>query len=405
MFKGKKILVGLCGGIAAYKTCSLVRELKKLEAEVRVIMTPAAANFVSPLIFSTLSGNGVVINMFPDNPSSNTSYSVDHISLSIWADVTIVAPATANTLAKLSHGFADNMLTSIILAARSPVIVAPSMDVDMYENPITQENIERLKKHGFIVVEPECGFLASGLFGRGRLPENDVLIHEIAKVFYMGKQDLKDKNILISAGPTQEFIDPVRFISNRSSGKMGFALAKAASLRGANVTLVTGPVKIQPPVGIKTINVISSNEMFETIKSLYKDNDVSIMAAAVSDFKPESTQSKKIKKEKNKSSFSFEFQKTQDILGYLGNKKEKQILIGFAVETDDEIKNAEDKLRNKNLDMIILNNPLLEGAGFDVDTNIVTILSKNGDIEKIDKKPKSELAHIILDRIIPLLPK
>jgi phosphopantothenoylcysteine decarboxylase/phosphopantothenate--cysteine ligase len=398
MLKDKKILIGVCGSIAAYKVCYLIRELRRLEASVKIIMTPAATQFVTPLTFSTLSSNEVSINMFPENILSDTSLSIDHINLALWADVILIAPATANTIAKVANGLTDNLLTSIILAARSPVLIAPSMDVDMYENNITQENLKRLKNRGYSIIEPESGELASGLTGKGRLPETSTLIYEIEKIFT--KQDFLHKKILITAGPTREMIDPIRYISNRSSGKMGFALAKAASLRGAEITLISGPTHLDIQKNIKTIKVITADEMFRYTQLHYKISDIIIMSAAVSDYKPLHISRDKIKKAEGK--FSLDLTGTEDILQYLGKNKSKQLLVGFAVETSDEIKNAKAKLNNKNLDMIILNNPLVEGAGFDVDTNIITIISRDGKEENIDKMPKFDIANKILDKILEL---
>jgi phosphopantothenoylcysteine decarboxylase / phosphopantothenate---cysteine ligase len=396
MLRDKKILIGVCGGIAAYKVCYLIREIKRLGADVKVVMTPSATNFITPLTFSTLSNNKVSVDMFPEKAISDTSFSVDHINYSLWADLILIAPATANTIAKLANGIADNLLTSIVLAARSPILLAPSMDVDMYENSITQDNLSRLNDRGFVIIEPDSGELASGLKGKGRLPETSALIHKIEKTF--SKKDLLNKKILITAGPTREMIDPVRYISNRSSGKMGIALAQATALRGAQTTLICGPTQVDIPQEIKTIRVIDAEEMSNATMTHFNNSDIVIMAAAVSDYRPLKVSKDKIKK--GEEIFSLDLIKTDDILKHLGKNKTKQFVIGFAVETSNEIENAKAKLIDKNLDMIVLNNPLMEGAAFDVDTNIVTIITKDGRLLTYDKMLKSEVANIILDKTL-----
>lgn len=393
--------MGVCGGIAAYKVCGLVRELKKLNSEVRVIMTPASTQFVSPLTFSTLSENEVLVNMFPADTSANTNYSVSHIKLALWADLILVAPATANTIAKITHGFADNLLTSLILATRCPVALCPSMDVDMYENPATQNNLNILRDRGFFIIEPDAGFLASGLTGKGRLPETETIVKNISEILIDKKKDLTGKNVLITAGPTREFIDPVRYISNRSSGKMGYDLAKAFKERGALVTLVSGPVNIRPQKEIKLIPVNTSAEMFEAVKTNYRQKDIIVMAAAVSDFTIRNYSSIKIKK--SEAGLNLELKETDDILAWLGNNKDKgSLLIGFALETNNEIENAKTKLKSKHADMIVLNNPLVEGAGFETDTNIITIIDKKGIIANHPKMSKYETAHKIIDHALSL---
>jgi len=400
VLKGKKILLGVCGGIAAYKICSLVRELKKLNNEVRVVMTPTSTQFVTPLTFSTLSENEVLVDFFPPNTNTNTNYSVNHIKLSLWADLILIAPATANTIAKITYGFADNLLTSLVLAKRCPVALCPSMDVDMYENPITQKNLSLLRERGFFIIEPETGFLASGLSGKGRLPEISSIIQKIDNILNP-KKDLLGKKVLITAGPTREFIDPVRFISNRSSGKMGYELAKATKERGAEVTLISGPVNLNPIPEVNIINVITAEQMFEEVKKHYSEKDIIIMSAAVSDYTIRNYSTHKLKKEANE--LNLTLNPTQDILLWLGeNKNDKTILIGFALETNNDIDNAIKKLETKKADIIILNNPLIEGAGFETDTNIIKIIDKNKNITEFPKLTKYELAHKIIDYILNL---
>lgn len=400
MLKGKKILLGVCGGIAAYKICNLVRELKKLNNEVRVVMTPTSTLFVTPLTFSTLSENEVLVDFFPPNTNTNTNYSVNHIKLSLWADLILIAPATANTIAKITYGFADNLLTSLVLAKRCPVALCPSMDVDMYENPITQKNLSLLRERGFFIIEPETGFLASGLSGKGRLPEISSIIQKIDNILNPRK-DLLGKKVLITAGPTREFIDPVRFISNRSSGKMGYELAKATKERGAEVTLISGPVNLNPIPEVNIINVVTAKQMFEEVKKHYSEKDIIIMSAAVSDYTIRNYSTHKLKKEANE--LNLTLNPTQDILLWLGeNKNDKTILIGFALETNNDIDNAIKKLETKKADIIILNNPLIEGAGFETDTNIIKIIDKNKNITEFPKLTKYELAHKIIDYILNL---
>lgn len=400
MLKGKKILLGVCGGIAAYKICSLVRELKKLNNEVRVVMTPTSTQFVTPLTFSTLSENEVLVDFFPPNTNTNTNYSVNHIKLSLWADLILIAPATANTIAKITYGFADNLLTSLVLAKRCPVALCPSMDVDMYENPITQKNLSLLRERGFFIIEPDTGFLASGLSGKGRLPEISSIIQKIDNILNP-KKDLLGKKVLITAGPTREFIDPVRFISNRSSGKMGYELAKATKERGAEVTLISGPVNLNPIPEVNIINVVTAEQMFEEVKKHYSEKDIIIMSAAVSDYTIRNYSTHKLKKEANE--LNLTLNPTQDILLWLGeNKNDKTILIGFALETNNDIDNAIKKLETKKADIIILNNPLIEGAGFETDTNIIKIIDRNKNITEFPKLTKYELAHKIIDYILNL---
>ena len=398
--KGKKILVGISGGIAAYKICNLVRLFVKAGAEVKVVMTPSATQFVSPLALSVLSKNEVMINMFPKaddwSKEEKAGHSTWHINLGLWADAFVIAPATANTIGKIEAGICDNFLLTVVFAARCPMILSPSMDVDMYKHSITQRNISSLKSKGFKIIEPVKGELASGLHGEGKMPEPEAIFDFVEKVL-VKKKDLKGKKVLVTAGPTKEPIDPVRYISNHSSGKMGFEIAKAAFERGADVTLISGPVKQETPYGIKIIDVNTAAEMFEAVKGNYKEKDIIVMSAAVGDYKTEQTSTEKIKK--TSGILSLNLVKNPDILKYLGEKKKKYILAGFALETENGIENAKKKLKEKNLDFIVLNNPKVEGAGFEHNTNVVSILSKN-KIKHFDKMTKAEVAGIILDNII-----
>jgi phosphopantothenoylcysteine decarboxylase/phosphopantothenate--cysteine ligase len=404
MFQGKHILLGVTGGIAAYKSCYLVRELKKHGAEVKVVMTPAATQFIAPLTLSTLSGNPVLINMFPEDQTKGTDLSTWHIHLALWADVMLIAPASANTIAKIAHGFADNFLTALVLALRSPLIVAPTMDMDMYANPVTQKNIATLRELGCTIIEPESGELASGLVGMGRLPEPEVILAVIESVLSKKHRDLEGKKILVTAGPTYEPIDPVRFIGNRSSGKMGYAIANAAAQRGAAVTLISGPVALPTPRNVQRINITTAEEMFNAVASRYESADVVVMAAAVADYAPAHPFEHKLKKDNRSSqSLTLELRQTKDTLRYLGEHKTYQLLVGFALETTDELENAKEKLARKNLDFIVLNNPTVEGAAFGSDTNVVTIIHQHGAVESFEKMSKHDVANVILDRVVKRL--
>lgn len=398
--EGKKVIVGISGGIAAYKICELVRLYKKSGAEVRVVMTPSALHFVSPITLSALSGNEVLINLFPDLNDSKiekVETKTWHIYSGMWADVMVVAPATANTISKLVYGASDNYVTTTVLAARCPVIVAPSMDEDMLINEVTASNISALKEFGFWVMEPESGELASGLVGKGRMPEPESIFKFTDELLSGIKQDLAGKKVLVTAGPTYEPIDAVRFIGNYSSGKMGFQLAKAASQRGADVTLISGPSMLKTPRHVKRIDIQTAADMFDTVKSEINGKDIIIMSAAVSDYKPVETKNGKIKK--TSENLVIETEKTIDILEYLGKNKTGYKLVGFALETDNGTENAKEKLKNKNLDVIVLNNPQVEGAGFGTDTNVATIIDKNNNITELEKMSKFELSNIILDKV------
>ncbi|MBN8585667.1 MAG: bifunctional phosphopantothenoylcysteine decarboxylase/phosphopantothenate--cysteine ligase CoaBC [Ignavibacteria bacterium] len=399
--KGKKILLGISGGIAAYKCCELVRLYKKSGAEVKVIMTPSALNFVSPVTLSALSGNEVMINLFPDvdpNRSSTVETKTWHIYTGLWADIFVIAPATANTIAKIVHGISDNFLTSTVLSARSPILISPAMDEDMYLNEATSGNVSALKELGYYVIEPESGELASGLSGVGRLPEPETIYEHTVNVLSGAVKDLEGKKILITAGPTYEPIDDVRFIGNYSSGKMGFSLALAAVQRGADVTLVAGPVSLKTPRHVNRIDVNTAQEMFSAVKANLNGKDIVIMSAAVADYKPKNIHKGKIKKTAGEN-IVIETERTDDILEYAGKNNSGFKLIGFALETENEIEYALNKIKRKNLDMIVVNNPKVEGAGFKTDTNVITIIHKNGNKTEYPKMTKFEAAQKILDRI------
>jgi len=394
MLKGKKILIGITGGIAAYKIPFLIRLLIKEGAEVKVVMTTEACNFVTPLTLSALSQNPVSIEPF--SPSDGVWHS--HIELGSWADAYVIAPLTANTMAKMATGITDNLLLATYLAARCPVFYAPSMDVDMYHHKTTQHNISILQSHGNTLIAPHSGELASGLTGMGRLEEPQKIV-EILQNYFAKQQSLSGKKVLISSGPTIESIDPVRFISNYSSGRMGNALAREAALRGADVTLVSGPVNEYPEhSSIHIIKVISAAEMHTRCTELFPKADICIMAAAVADYTPQNPESEKIKKKEE--SFFLNLVKTKDILADLGKvKTKKQLLIGFALETNNEIDNASVKLHTKNLDFIVLNSLKDEGSGFGYDTNKVSIISKDQTISEFELKTKTEVASDLFDFI------
>jgi len=395
LLKGKKIIVGISGGIAAYKICSLVRLLIKQGAEVRVIMTPSAVKFVSPLTLSVLSQNEVVVNMFGETDPSKTETvkaGTWHITNGLWADLFVLAPATANTLAKINAGISDNFLLSAVLAARCPVALVPTMDEDMYRNKITQRNISDLKKFGYRVLDPVVGELASGLYGEGKMPEPEEILEFIRAQFI--KKDLSGKKILVTAGPTVQPVDAVRYISNYSSGKMGFEIARAAVERGADVTLIAGPVSIAAPGGVKLVNVKTTEEMFAQVKKYSKGKNLIVMSAAVCDFKPKRVSEGKIKKEN--ANLSIELEKTDDILKYLGKNKKGYKLFGFALETDNQIENAKRKLKEKNLDLVVLNDPNVKGAGFGTDTNVITLIDRKS-VKPLPLMSKYDAANRILD--------
>lgn len=392
MLKGKNIVVGVAGGIAVYKVVDLVSRLKKQGANVYVIMTQAAANFVTPLTFREISGHPVVVDMWAETKNWN----VEHIALASIADVFLLAPATGNIIGKIANGIADDMLSTTVMATTAPVIMAPAMNTNMYLNPIVQDNMAKLTKLGYRLIEPDSGPLACGTEGIGRLPNPEIIEKKIIELFKL-KSDFAGKNILITAGGTQEAIDPVRYIGNRSSGKMGYALASGAVARGAKVTLVSGPTHLLPPPGVDVQYVESAEQMRNTVLAHYSDSDIVIKAAAVADYRPQVICENKIKK--NSSILELTLEKTPDILFELGQLKKHQILIGFAAETEQLLAHAQGKLAKKNLDMIVANDITMPGAGFNVDTNIVKLLYPDGSIEALPKMSKEELAGVILDKI------
>ncbi|HUN66070.1 MAG TPA: bifunctional phosphopantothenoylcysteine decarboxylase/phosphopantothenate--cysteine ligase CoaBC [Bacteroidota bacterium] len=403
MLKKKHILIGVSGGIAAYKTPLLVREFRKAGAEVRVVMTEAAKEFVTPLTLSTLSGNDVISGMFPASLSGGLQSGTWHVGIGRWADVMLIAPATANVIAQLAHGAAENAVTTVALAARCPVIVAPAMDADMWLHPSTRANIEAIRSLGYRVIPPAEGELASGLHGVGRLPEPAEIFARVEGFIGAAQRDLRGMKILISAGPTREPLDPVRYFGNRSSGKMGFALAAAAAQRGADVTLVTGPVSLPTPPHVGRTDVATAAEMYEAVMSRRRGKNAIIMAAAVADFTPARPSSVKIKKDRPKGApLTVELLPTRDILAALGKGKGKTILVGFALETHDELSYAKNKLREKNLDMIVSNNPMRKGSGFGTDTNRITIIARRGKPDRLPLMTKFDAADRILDRIAAL---
>ena len=396
VLKGKKILLGISGGIAAYKTASLVRLFIKAGAHVQVIMTPASKDFITPLTLSTLSKNPV-FSSFYDEGDENAMWN-NHVELGLWADFMVIAPATANTMSKMSNGNCDNLLIATYLSAKCPVYFAPAMDLDMYKHESTISGFEILKSYGNTIIPAETGELASGLSGEGRMAEPENIVTFIASDLE-SKLPLKNKKILITAGPTYEAIDPVRFIGNHSSGKMGFDIANCAADLGAEVVLVSGPsmCKIQNNT-IELISVVSAQEMFEVCQKYFNQTDVFIAAAAVADYRPKTVAEQKIKK--NDSSFSIELEKTTDILATLGKSKENQFVIGFALETENEIENSKLKVQKKNLNLIVLNSLRDEGAGFGKPTNKVTFIDNNNNIEALELKSKEQVANDIINKVI-----
>ncbi|MDR1405653.1 MAG: bifunctional phosphopantothenoylcysteine decarboxylase/phosphopantothenate--cysteine ligase CoaBC [Prevotellaceae bacterium] len=397
MLRGKHILVGVSGGIAAYKIAVLVRTLVKAGAEVRVIMTPMAKHFITPLTMATVSKHPILADFYnPENGDWNS-----HVSLGLWADAYVVAPATANTLAKMAHGIADNLLLTTYLSMRCPVIAAPAMDTDMWKHPATQCNLQTLQKYGVHIIEPPAGELASGLDGKGRMEEPDRIAAFVEQLF-VKKKSFSSKTVLVTAGPTYEAIDPVRFIGNHSSGKMGYALAGELADRGAQVILVSGPAALPTPRGVELVRVTTAAEMYEAVTGRFAEADAAILCAAVADYTPAEKSAHKIKREKEPVSLALK--PTADIAATLGQqKKENQQTIGFALETDNELANAQKKLQSKNLDMIVLNSLNDEGAGFGGDTNKITIIQKNGTVETCPLQTKQKAAEAIIDRMVDVM--
>ncbi|QWV91915.1 bifunctional phosphopantothenoylcysteine decarboxylase/phosphopantothenate--cysteine ligase CoaBC [Geomonas oryzisoli] len=391
MLKGKEIVLGVTGGIAVYKAVELLRLLVKAGANVHVVMTRSATEFVTPLTFQTLSRNPVHLELF----NLISEEKIGHIALADRADLYIIAPATANVIGKIAHGIADDLLTTTVMATRAPVLIAPAMNVNMYRNPIYQENEARLKQHGYLFVAPACGMLACGYEGEGKLQAPEVIFEEA--VAALTPKRLAGERILVTAGPTLEEIDPVRYISNHSSGKMGYAIARQARLRGAAVTLVTGPSCLAPPVGVEVIRVQSAQEMRDAVQGCLSRIDVVIKAAAVADYRPKTRAGEKVKK--SQESLCIELEKNPDILAELGANKGGRILVGFAAETQDLVRNAGTKLKAKNLDMVVANDVSQEGAGFNVDTNIAKLLFGDGRVEELPMMGKEELAGVILENV------
>lgn len=396
MLKGKHIILGISGGIAAYKSVYLLRLLIKAGAEVQVVITPSGKEFITPVTLSALSGKPIVSEFF----TANTGEWHSHVDLGLWADAMVIAPATASTIAKMANGIADNMLITTYLSAKAPVFVAPAMDLDMFAHPTTQRNIDLLRSYGNHIIEPTSGELASHLVGKGRMAEPESIVAQLEDFFKKG-EDLKDKHVLITAGPTYEKIDPVRFIGNYSTGKMGYALAEEVASRGAKVTLVSGPVSIKAKhPSISVISIESAREMHDQCIRLFPSSDIAIMCAAVADYAPENTATEKIKREKDEIPV-IKLVKNPDIAASLGQiKTEGQKLIGFALETNNEITNAQDKLKRKNLDAIVLNSLQDKGAGFGTDTNKITIFFANGNRQDFPLKTKTEVAKEIIDAIL-----
>lgn len=393
MLKEKTVVLGVTGSIAAYKIANLASMLVKLHCNVHVIMTQNATNFIHPITFETLTNNRCIVNTF----DRNFQYNVEHVALAKQADVMLIAPATANVIAKLAHGIADDMLTTTALACKCKKIVSPAMNTQMYENQITQDNIQKLRNYGFEVIDPASGFLACRDIGAGKMPEPEVLLDYILKEIAFEK-DMTGMNVLVTAGATQEAIDPVRYITNHSTGKMGYAIAKCAMLRGANVTLVTGPTNIKKPPFVNVVEIKTAQDMFEAVTSRFDKQDIVIKAAAVADYRPTSVSDEKVKKADGE--LAIELTRTQDILKYLGeNKKEHQFLCGFSMETQNMLENSRAKLNKKNLDMIVANNLKVSGAGFGTDTNIVTMITKEKEIE-LEIMSKDDVAGCILDEIL-----
>lgn len=392
---GKTIVLCVTGGIAAYKAADLTSKLRGAGAQVRVLMTESATQFITPMTFEVLSGYRAVVDTF----DRNSSWEVEHVSLAKAADVFVIAPATANIIAKAAHGIADDMVSTTLLATRAPVVIAPAMNTGMYDNPVTGQNLETLRGRGVHMVEPACGRLACGDTGRGKLADTNEILHAIEQALTV--QDLADLSLLVTAGPTQEALDPVRFLSNHSSGKMGYAIAARAALRGAKVTLVSGPTALATPAGVTRVDITSAREMFDAVVSRADRQDIIIKAAAVGDYRPETEAQDKLKKSDDEMNIALT--RNPDILAELGRKKRPgQLLCGFAMETQNLLQNAADKLRRKNCDMLVANSLREAGAGFQHDTNAATLLFANGRQETVPLMQKEELADRILDRLLVL---
>ena len=393
MLQGKTVLLGVTGGIAAYKMPNVARMLKKMHCNVHVLMTQNATNFITATTFETLTGNKCLIDTF----DRNFEFSVEHVALAKQADLVLLAPATANVIGKIANGIADDMLTTTVMACTCKVLVAPAMNHNMYHNSIVQENLEKLKRHGYEMIDPVCGMLANGDTGDGKLPSEETLVEYVLRELAFEK-DMQGLKVLVTAGPTQEAIDPVRFISNHSTGKMGYAIAKVCMQRGADVTLVTGPTSIEKPHFVNVVPITTAREMFEEVTGRAEEQDIIIKAAAVADYRPRYVSDEKVKKKDD--DLALEMERTDDILAYLGAHKTKdQFLCGFSMETENMLENSRKKLKKKNLDMIIANSLKMEGAGFGGNTNVVTVITE--DFEKeLGKLTKEETADRILDQIL-----
>lgn len=396
MLKGKTVLLGVTGSIAAYKIAYLASALNKLHAQVHVLMTENATNFINPITFESLTGNKCLVDTF----DRNFQFQVEHVSLAKQADVVMIAPASANVIGKLAHGIADDMLTTTVMACKCKKYISPAMNTNMYENPVVQDNLKILEHYGFGVIDPAVGYLACGDTGAGKMPEPEVLLQYILREIACEK-DLAGKKLLVTAGPTQESIDPVRYITNHSSGKMGYAIARAAMLRGAEVTLVTGPCTIARPPFVKIVPVTTARDMFEAVTSVSEEQDIIIKAAAVADYRPSHVADEKMKK--HDSELTIELEKTDDILKYLGEHRHPgQFLCGFSMETQNIIGNSRAKLQKKHLDMVAANNLKVEGAGFQGDTNVLTLITQNEEAS-LERMSKEDAANVILDKILSML--
>ena len=396
MLQGKTVLLGVTGSIAAYKIAYLASALKKLHAQVHVLMTKNATNFINPITFESLTGNKCLVDTF----DRNFQFQVEHVSIAKQADVVMIAPASANVIGKLAHGIADDMLTTTIMACKCKKIISPAMNTNMYENPIVQDNLAILQHYGYEVIEPASGYLACGDTGAGKMPEPEMLLEYILREIAKEK-DLSGRKVLVTAGPTQEAIDPVRYITNHSSGKMGYALAKAAMLRGAQVTLVSGPCAIEPPPFVKLVPIVTAKEMFDAVTSVSFEQDIIIKAAAVADYRPAKAFDDKVKKQEGQ--MSIELEKTDDILQYLGdNRVPGQFLCGFSMETQNMLGNSRAKLGKKHLDMVAANNLKVAGAGFQGDTNVLTLITQDEDVS-LQLMSKEDAANIILDKILSIM--
>ncbi len=395
MLKGKTVLLGVTGGIAAYKAAAMASALVKQHANVEVVMTKNATEFVTPLTFEQLTGRRTMVDTF----DRNFSHQVEHIALADRTDLVIIAPATANVCAKLAHGLADDMLTTTVLACRCPKLIAPAMNTHMYENPVTQDNLAILRKYGWEVLEPASGRLACGAVGKGKMPEPEDILQHILRHLAL-PHDLAGKKVLVTAGPTQEALDPVRYLTNHSTGKMGYAIAKMAMLRGAEVTLVTGPTSIAPPPFVKVVHIVSAQDMFEAVAEHAPHVDFIFKAAAVADYTPQSYEDNKMKK--NAGDMAIPLKRTQDILEYLGeHRRDGQVICGFSMETQNMLENSRAKLTKKNVDMICANNLKVDGAGFGVDTNVITVITKDNIVE-LPLLSKEAAANAILDQALEL---